>query len=135
MADEPHIVTVVEPGDTYAEEINQIKKEIAALDFEADDALAKAAALQNEIKELRSKPRKPAKITSVPDGQKIGDIWDRLDTVGRRQWLFARRGSKWLSGREYAKVQYLGRDPETRTPIVDIDLGELTESFEALRRL
>lgn len=135
MADKPHIVAVVEPGDTYAEEINQIKKEIAALDFEADDALARAAALQNEMKELRSKPRKPAKITSIQDGQKVGDIWDRLDTSGKREWLFARRGSNWLPDQEHAKVQYLGRDPETRTPMVGIDLGDLTESFEALRRL
>jgi hypothetical protein len=71
----------------------------------------------------------------MQDGQTVRDIWDLLDTTGKREWLFARRGSDWLPNQEHAKVQYLGRDPQTRTPIVDIDLGEFTESFEALRRL
>ena len=135
MGDAPHIVTVVEPGDTYGEEINLIKKEIAALDFEADDALTKAAALREEIKVLRSKPRKPAKITPTLDGKLAGEVWEALDTAGKRQWLLARKGSNWLPDQTHVNIQYLGRDPETGMPIVDIDLGELTESFEALRRL
>jgi hypothetical protein len=135
MGDEPHIVTVVEPGDTYGEEINLLKKEIAALDFEADDALTKAAALREEIRVLRSKPRKPAKVTSALDGKTVGEIWDALDTVGKREWLLARKGSNWLPDQTHVNIQFLGRDPETSMPITVIDLGELTESFESLRKL
>lgn len=137
MKDEDHIVTTVKPGDTYGEEINLIKKEIASLAYsvEEDGYDARLASLREEIRHLRSLPRKPAEITEGPDGRKVGDVWESLDTTGRRQWLLARRGSNWLPGQEHVKVQVFGRDPETGTLITDIDLGEVTESIESLRRL
>jgi len=137
--DEDHIVITVEPGDTYADDINRIKKEIAALDPEDDYWMTRAAALKEEIAQLRLKPRKPAKVIPAPDGKTVGEVWESLNTADKRQWLLARRRSNWLpqaqSGDQVgAKVRVLGPNPVGGW-LTDIDLGEFTESFEALRRL
>src|SRR5262249_1498612 len=127
MADMEHIVTTVKPGDTYGEEINLIKKEIAALDPEDEGWESHVAALRTAIARLRNLPRKKAEVTQKADGS-VADAWGRLNVAGKRQWLLARRGSEWLPGQERAKVQALGRDPETGLLILDIDIGEFTES-------
>jgi site-specific DNA recombinase len=138
---EPHIVITVEPGDTYADDINRIKKEIAALDPEDDDWMTRAAALKEKIAQLRLKSRKPAKVVPSLDGKTVGEVWESLNIADKRQWLLARRKSNWLpqdQSRDQvgAKVQILGpRDAETRIYPADIDLGEFSESFEALWRL
>ncbi len=145
LGDEPHIITTVIPGDTYGEEIKAIKEEISKLDPEDDEFDTHLASRRAEIQHLRALPRKPAEITTkldrTPTGEirTAGDVWKALDTAGKRQWLLARRPSGWLedqSGEIGAKVQVLGPcDSETGVFPVDIDLGEFTESFEALRRL
>ena len=75
MADQQHIITSVTPGDTYAEEINQIKKEINAIDPEADDWLARVSPLREEIRRLRKMPRKAAKMETKPDDKTVGEVW------------------------------------------------------------
>lgn len=132
MADQPHIITTVMPGDTYGDEIKQLKKEINALDPEDDDWTAKTSALREEIRQLRDKPRKAPKIVTAPDDRSVGEVWESLDTTGQRRWLLARRGSNWLLGQDRARVQCLGRSPEDGTLITVIDLGEFTESLESL---
>jgi site-specific DNA recombinase len=136
MTDMEHVITTVKPGDSYGEEIKQIKKEIAALDPESDDWGKRTAELRAEIAELRSRPRKKAEIITKRDGRSVSEVWESLDTTEqRRNWLLARRGSNWLPGQDKAKVQVLGRDSETDALITNIDLGEYTESMTRIRAL
>lgn len=135
MADIEHITTTVIPGDTYGEEINAIKGEIRALDPEDDDYITRATTLQDEIKLLRNLPRKPAEIIRKADGRSAAQVWESLgdDVAAKRAWLLARKGSNWLPEQDRVRIQVLGRDPETRKPILDIDLGEFTDSLLSLR--
>ena len=128
MKDQDHIVSTVKPGDTYGDEISQVKEDIRDLDPEADDYDTQLAALRAELKRLRGLPRKPVEIITKPDGKKVGKVWESLDVADRRQWLLARRASRWLSDDEHigARVQVFDRNPEGGW-ITDIDLGEWTE--------
>jgi DNA invertase Pin-like site-specific DNA recombinase len=135
MTDMEHVETIVKPGDTYGEEIRLIKKEIAAADPEDEGWQAHVDGLRAEIERLRNLPRKEAEVIHSASGESVAVVWDRLTPAEKRQWLLARRGSEWLPGQERAKVQALGRDPETGLLILDIDIGEFTESLIALRNL
>ena len=136
MKDQDHIVSTVKPGDTYGDEIGQVKEDIRDLDPEADDYDSRLTALRAELKRLRGLPRKPVEIITKPDGKKVGKVWESLDVADRRQWLLARRASRWLSDDERigARVQVFDRSPEGGW-ITDIDLGEWTEYAARLQKL
>lgn len=140
MTDIEHIVTTIFPGDTYGEEIKQLKKEQARLDpNENPEHFKRWLEIRKEILDLRGKPRKAPTITTKSDGKSVAEVWDSLTPAGKRQWLLARRPSGWLPGESTdhpgAKVRVFGRDPETDTLIVDIDLGEFTESTASLQSI
>jgi hypothetical protein len=138
MTDMEHIVTTIIPGDTYGEEIKQLKNEQARLDpNENPDHFKKWLEIRDEILRLRGMPRKAPKVTTKRDGRSVAQVWDSLTPAERRKWLLARGPSAWLAGESTdqtgARVQLFGRDPDTGTLIVDIDLGEFTEALESLR--
>jgi len=140
MTDMEHVITAIIPGDTYGEEIKQLKKEQARLDpNENPDHFKKWLEIRDEILRLRGLPRKAPTITTKSDGRSVAEVWQSLDTAGRRKWLLARRPSGWLPGESTGhtgvKVQVFGRDPDTGILVVDIDLGECTESMESLETL
>lgn len=146
MTDIEHMVTTIIPGDTYGEEIMQLKKEQAQLDpNENPEHFKRWLAIRDEILDLRARPRKAPTITTKSDGKSVAEVWDSLSPAGKRQWLLARRPSGWLPDESTdddesidhigAKVQVFGRDPDTDTLIVDIDLGEFTEAMASLQAL
>jgi DNA invertase Pin-like site-specific DNA recombinase len=87
MGDEPHIITMVTPGDDHGDEINQIRQEIRDLDPEANDYDGRLAELRDELKNLRSQPAAPRKVEYKPSGKTIGEVWESLDAAGKRRFL------------------------------------------------
>ena len=136
MADLPHVVIKVTPGNDHSEEIAHIKKDIAELNVESATYDSDLARLRAEIARLREIDRTEAKASKTdvkPDGRTIGGVWESLDTASRRQWLLARKGSNWLPGQDRVRVQVNGRrDPELGIWPIDIDLGEYTDSILSL---
>jgi hypothetical protein len=59
--DEPHMITVVTPGDDHGDEIDQIRQEIRDLDPEANDYDSRLAELRDELKNLRTLPSTPGR--------------------------------------------------------------------------
>jgi site-specific DNA recombinase len=130
MADMPHLVIKTMPADDHSNEIAQIKQDISELDPEAttydyDAELAKRRAEIARLRELDRNEAKPLKRDINPDGKTVGEIWESLDTAGRRQWLLARNG----------RVQVSARDRELGVWITDIDLGEYTDAAYSLATL
>jgi len=124
IADLPHLVMTVTPGDDYSNEIDQVLRDLREIDPEDDAQEAERPRLRAELKRLRvlqseSKP-KPSKPRH--DGRAIGEVWESLDAAGRRQWLLARK----------ARVQVNARDAELGIWVTDIDLGEYTDSILSL---
>ena len=131
IADQPHKIVTIKPGDSYGEEIKQIKEEMhRQVDAENWDEVP---ALRAEIERLRHLPRKKPEIIEDYDGRTVWEVWQSLDIAGKRRWLLARRPANWLPDQSTeqlgARVQVFGRDPETGALITDIDLGELTDSM------
>ena len=103
MADLPHLVIKVTPGNDYSEEIAQIKKDITELDVESvtyDSDLTRFRAEIARLRELDRTEAKASKTEVKPDGRTIGEVWESLDTAARRKWLLARKGSNWLPGQD-----------------------------------
>jgi len=135
MADQPHLVITVTPGNDHSEEIAQIKKDVTELDVESDTYDSDLARFRVEIARLRELDRTEAKAAKTevnPDGRTIGEVWESLGTAARRQWLLARNGSGWLPGQDKVRVKVGPRDPELGIWPIDIDLGEFTDSILSL---
>lgn len=133
IADVPHLVIKTTPADDHSNEIAQIKQDIRELDPEAtsydyDAELAKRRSEIARLRELDRSEAKPLKRDINPDGKTVGEVWESLDTVGRRRWLLARKGSNWLPGQDRVRVQVTSRDRELGTWVTDIDLGEYTDA-------
>lgn len=86
VGDEPYIVTKITPGDDWASEIDQVRQDISGLDPEADDYDTQLGKLRAELARLRSLPTRPAKVDARPDGRTIGEVWQSLDTAGKRKF-------------------------------------------------
>ncbi len=86
VGDQAHIVTVVTAGDDHSDEINQIRQEIRDLDPEAEDYDTRLAELRDELKNLRSL-LSTRKVERKPSGKTIGEVWQSLDTAGKRSFL------------------------------------------------
>jgi hypothetical protein len=82
----PYIITVVTAGDDHSDEIDQIRREIRDLDPEAGDYDNRLADLRDELKNLRSLPS-TRKVERKPSGKTIGEVWQSLDTEGKRRFL------------------------------------------------
>ena len=80
-------ITVLTAGDDHSDEIDQIRQEIRDLDPEADDYDDRLADLREELKNLRSLPSIPRKVEYKPSGKTIGEVWQSLDTAGKRRFL------------------------------------------------
>jgi len=89
VGDYPHIVTVATAGDNHSDEIDQVRQEIRDLDPEADDYDIRLVGLREELKNLRSLPSSPRKVEQKPSGKTIGEVWQSLDTAGKRRFLKA----------------------------------------------
>ena len=87
VGDQPHIVTVVTAGDNHSDEIDQVRQEIRDLDPEARDYDTRLSELREELKNLRSLPSSPRKIKQKPSDKTIGELWQSLDTAGKRRFL------------------------------------------------
>jgi hypothetical protein len=85
--DQPRIITVVSPGDNHSDEIDQIRQEIRDLDPETDEYDTRLAELRQELANLRSLPSAPRKVEYKPSGKTIGEVWQSLDTAGKRRFL------------------------------------------------
>lgn len=135
IADLPHLVIKVTPGNDHSEEIAQIKKDVTELDVESATYDSDLARFRAEIARLRELDRTGAKASEAeikPDGRTVGKVWKSLDTAARRQWLLARKGSGWLPGQDKVRVQVGPRDPELGIWPIDVDLGEYTDSILSL---
>jgi DNA invertase Pin-like site-specific DNA recombinase len=86
VGDQTHIITVVTAGDDHKDEIDRIRLEIRDLDPEADDYDARLTELREELKNLRSLPS-TRKVEQKPSGKTIGEVWQSLDTAGKRRFL------------------------------------------------
>jgi DNA invertase Pin-like site-specific DNA recombinase len=87
VGDHPHVVAVLTAGDDHSDEIDQIRQEIRDLDPEADDYDDRLTDLREELKNLRSLPSIPRKVEYKPSGKTIGEVWQSLDTAGKRRFL------------------------------------------------
>ena len=90
QAELPYITTEIIPGDDYADEIEQVKRDISGLDPESRDYDTQLVALRGELKRLRGLPGKPAQVIHKAHGRTIGQVWPALDTTAdRRSFLLA----------------------------------------------
>jgi hypothetical protein len=87
------IIPVVEcrvvAGDDHGAEIADVKADLAAVDYDAADALDRVAALHAELKKLQARPVAPHRVDLVETGETVGQVWARLDEQGRRRYLLA----------------------------------------------
>jgi DNA invertase Pin-like site-specific DNA recombinase len=125
--DEPHMITVVTPGDDHGHEIDQIREEIRDLDPEANDYDSRLAELRDELKNLRTLPSTPRKIERKPSGKTIGELWQSLDAGGKRRFL-QNDGAKFHVSRDADRNVHvvIGPDPVT------LEGGELYRSIVSL---
>ncbi len=137
MKDQRHLVMTVTPGDDYSNEIDRVLRDLKEIDPEDDAQEAERPKLRAELKRLRKlqSESKPKPSEPKEDGKTVGEVWESLDTAGRRQWLLARRGSHWIPGQDKARVQVGARDPERGEWSVDIDLGAYTDWAYSLATL
>lgn len=133
-ADIPHLVRDVAPVDDYSSDIMRVKDEIGEIDSESDDAPALFSSLHAELARLRKlqAEAKPPKVEPRKDGDRtIGDVWQSLDTAGKRRWLLSRRGSEWFPEQTKARVKVFPRTEDGQWP-TDIDLGKVTDTIGSL---
>jgi hypothetical protein len=87
VGDQSHIVTVVTAGDNHSDEIDRVRREIRDLDPEAANYDDRLAELRDELKDLRSLSSSCRKVEYKPSGKTIGEVWQSLDTAGKRRFL------------------------------------------------
>lgn len=135
VEDMPHLISDFSVGEDYSEDIAHVKRDMAELDPEADDYLTVIAEKKAELTRLLAlqSERKPAKVERLPDGKTVGEVWQSLDTAGKRRWLLARRGSEWWPAETVAKVRAFPRDDNDKEhwPLV-IDIGGYTDQVASL---
>jgi hypothetical protein len=89
-ADEPHMVQRLIPGKNHDDEIARLRQDRAELDDLADDYDERHAALTADIRRLTKLDKddpQPNEVKPVRSGRTIGQVWESLDTAGRRDWL------------------------------------------------
>ena len=123
-------------ADDYSADIQKVKDEISEIDHDADGAPALYSSLHAELARLRKlqAEAKPAKVEPRHDGKTIGEVWQSLDTTGKRRWLLSRRGSEWLPNQTTAKVTVHPRNEDGYWHAV-IDLGQYTDMVASLQIL
>lgn len=87
FGNEPHMVRRIIPGKNWLNEIANLRQTRNELDDLADDYEEKRSALQAQIRELSNRPAEDDEIKWLPSGKTIADVWNALDTAGRRDWL------------------------------------------------
>ena len=127
VGDQPHMITVVTPGDDHSDEIDLIRQEIRDLDPEAQDYDARLADLRSELTRLRSLPSNPRKVEHKPSGKTIGEVWQSLDTAGKRSFL-QDAGFKFHVSRDADRNVSVVIGPDETT----LEGGELYRSIVAL---
>lgn len=94
LTDTPNIVTVVTPGDDYANEIDKVRRDISEVDPESDDYDIKVPKLREELKRLRdlAKKSKPKVTQKIDDkSRSIAEAWGSLTTAtDRRKFLMGK---------------------------------------------
>jgi len=125
--DQPHIITVVSPGDNHSDEIDQIRQEIRDLDPETDEYDTRLAELRQELANLRSLPSAPRQVEYKPFGKTIGEVWQSLDTAGKRRFL-QDSGVKFHVSRDADRNVSVVIGPDVNT----LDGGELYSGIVAL---
>jgi len=82
------IETVTVPGADHAAEAAEVDADLRALDFDAPDWKAQQDALLAERNRIKALPSSPT-TTERPTGVTVGEVWQSLDTDGRRSYLIA----------------------------------------------
>ena len=127
VGDQPHMITVVTAGDSHSDEIDQVRQEIRDLDPEADDYDTRLAELRAELANLRSLPSNPRKVEYKPSGKTIGEVWQSLDTAGKRRFL-QDAGVKFHVSRDADREVHVVIGPDGDT----LEGGELYRGIVAL---
>ena len=76
-------------GNDHAQEIADNALEIAALDVDAPDYLARVVALSEERKRLQGLAVEPSQVALVATGRTVGEVWSELDDSARTRYLKA----------------------------------------------
>ncbi|HEX2918338.1 MAG TPA: zinc ribbon domain-containing protein, partial [Edaphobacter sp.] len=87
VADQDVLETATVPGHGHEDEIMQVEQDIRDLDLDDPAFDAKLAAMREERARLRALPSVPDQQVSHPTGEKYGEVWQRLDKLGRRKFL------------------------------------------------
>jgi site-specific DNA recombinase len=113
----------VTPGSGHDDEIAQVDADIAALDPDDTDWLAKVQEFRAERARLKALPSEPAVVSEEIAPFSVGDIWALLDPAQRREYLLsagvtvrAVRGDYRLDGdpARLARALKLGPDEHAR---------------------
>lgn len=87
---QPIMKQAVVPGRDYRDEIDDIERQItdlALLDLDEEDFLARMTELRTERKRLKSLEPEPDRIDLVPVGETYAGRWARLSGTDRGDWL------------------------------------------------
>lgn len=87
FGDREVVERVVIPGAGHDAEVELIEADIRALDLDAPDFDARLADLRAERSRLLSLPPDPDRIEERPTGQTVREMWESLDTAGKRDYL------------------------------------------------
>ena len=81
--------TTVTPGSGHDDAIAQVDADIAALDPDDPDWLAKVQAFRADRAALKALPSEPARVTEEVAPFTVGDMWGLLDPAQKRGYLVA----------------------------------------------
>jgi site-specific DNA recombinase len=120
-----HVIeTTVTPGSGHDDAIAQVDADIAALDPDDPDWLAKVQAFRAERARLKALPSEPAQVREEVAPFTVGELWGLLDPAQRRGYLLsagvtvrAVRGDYHLDGDPARLARGLALSPDERQRI------------------
>jgi site-specific DNA recombinase len=83
------VETVVIPGHSHDDEIEQVEQDFRDLDMGSPDFDTRLAALRAERQRLQALPSVPDQTLTQRTGVTIADHWNALDTAGKRDYLLS----------------------------------------------
>jgi hypothetical protein len=87
---DPFVTTVETPGQSSAVAVDKVERELRELDFDSPDFITRQSALLAKRAELQAQPYVAATVTVAPDGRTFGQVWESMDTAGKRAYMSKR---------------------------------------------
>jgi site-specific DNA recombinase len=81
--------TIVKAGHGYEDEISEVQRDLAEIDWTKPEAMQRAQSLQAELLRLTNLPSKPAEVITRESKITVLQHWMSLDDQGKRDYLMS----------------------------------------------